>query len=191
MPERGDLLLAERSTGGHRNVAEALQHDPPTQRSRLSSPGTAQLDHSCLDRRLPSPARSSLRPDCVRRPGSDDELAPLGLDSVLAGLLHLIRTRRKVLKDWPNQQAGRAILSLSDWYKTSGRSRASRTNFLTVSFGWPASPVATCAFIAAEISRTFASLAAWRRLILQDFVEWEPPEFKALKTSLHNFPPQF
>src|ERR1700677_3208860 len=122
MPERGDLLLAERSTGGHRNVAEALQHDPPTQRSRLSSPGTAQLDHSCLDRRLPSPARSSLRPDCVRRPGSDDELAPLGLDSVLAGLLHLIRTRRKVLKDWPNQQAGRAILSLSDWYKTSGRS---------------------------------------------------------------------
>jgi transposase InsO family protein len=30
---------------------------------------------------LPSPARSSVRADCRRRPGSGDELAPLGLDS--------------------------------------------------------------------------------------------------------------
>src|SRR5229473_2835340 len=112
MPERRDLLLAERSPGGHRNVAQALQHDPPTQRPRLSSPGTAQLDHGCLERHLPSPARSSLRPDYVGRPGSDDELAPLGLDSVLAGLLNLIRRRRKILKDWPNHQACCELYSL-------------------------------------------------------------------------------
>jgi hypothetical protein len=50
MPERGDFLFAERSPGGYRNVAETLQHHPPTQRPRLSSPRTAQLDHGCLDR---------------------------------------------------------------------------------------------------------------------------------------------
>lgn len=89
-----------------------LQHDPPAQRPRQSSPGSAQLDHSCLDRRLPSPARSSLWPDCVRRPGSDDELAPLGLDSVLAGLLNLIRRPRKMLKGWPYDHACRELYSL-------------------------------------------------------------------------------
>jgi transposase InsO family protein len=126
----GDLLLAERSLGGYRNVAQAPQHYPPTQRPRLSSPGTAQLDHRCLDQRLPSPARSSLRPDCARRPGSDDELAPLGLDSVLAGLLNLISRRRNTLKGWTNHQACReAILSLSDWHKTSGRAMRCRVPY--------------------------------------------------------------
>jgi len=82
-------------------VAEALQHDPSTRCSQLSSPGTTQLDHGSLDRRLPSPARSSLRPDCGRRPGSDDELAPLGLVSVLAGLPMRVTIRiNQLLSDY-------------------------------------------------------------------------------------------
>ena len=65
-----------------------------------------------------------LRPDCVRRPGSDDELAPLGLDSVLAGLPNLIRRRRKILKDWPNHRAGRELYSLC---RTGTKHRAGHT----------------------------------------------------------------
>jgi hypothetical protein len=64
----------------------ALCVDQPASLSaRVSSTGTHQLGSrrvASVETEFPSPARSSIRPDCGRRPGSDDKLAPLGLDPV-------------------------------------------------------------------------------------------------------------
>ena len=82
MFERGDFLFAEGGAGSDRAVAEILQHSAAAQFVRISSAGAGCVDRGGVgDGDFSFACWRSNKAGCGRSPGSDDELAGLGLDS--------------------------------------------------------------------------------------------------------------
>ena len=82
MFERGDFLFAEGGAGSDRAVAEILQHSAAAQFVRISSAGAGCVDRGGLgDGDFSFACWRFNKAGCGRSPGSDDELAGLGLDT--------------------------------------------------------------------------------------------------------------
>ena len=82
MFERGDFLFAEGGPGRHRAVAEVLQLGEAAQLVGISGTGASSLGRSrvgCTD--FSFACCRFNKAGCGRSPGSDDELAVLGLDT--------------------------------------------------------------------------------------------------------------
>ena len=107
----------------NRDVAHVLQHDPSAQLAGISSAGAGHLGRCRLtptEAAFPFACRIVFSAGCGRRPGSDDELAALGLDSGprsnYAGEGKLRSSPLRV-----------GLYSLTNWYKISVRSMSTST----------------------------------------------------------------